>query len=86
MTMRKIVGLKTGKPRQVTLTEYLEVLDAIEKCIDLIRWRNVETTLSLLKELRFYACFNEQMRNDSIEGLEFILEEVYVAANAHSAP
>lgn len=66
----KVIDIRTGENVEVTIDEYIKLLDRIEQLLQELRnyredQRGIEIALSLLKEFRWNAAFNKSFRDQT---------------------
>lgn len=76
--------LKVKRKRPMTTAQYNDLLAALETCVKERASRyevDASKTLGLLKDVKFNACFNAIFRQESVAGLEELLDQLYVELN-----
>jgi len=61
----------------MTTADYLEALDTIEALVEVVYLDRLEDVRKIILEIRFNAHFNQQFREETIEQLDGLIQDLY---------
>jgi hypothetical protein len=85
--MPKVIPFpKKPRPRKkqsVTFEDYKDTLKCIEQLVEETNPKQLEEVHGILEELEFGAYFSAQLRDETIEQLQELIDSLYVKAMGH---